>query len=140
MRQEDIEESVTESGYRQIRAEIIFRRFLPGQKLKMENLKGAYGTSVSTLREILNRLALEGLVAAEGQRGFEVAGVSVADLREITALRLLLEEYALGQCFKQGTWSGRRSWCLPTISWRAWNCDGDERCSPSRSGYVNPVL
>ncbi|QWW70114.1 GntR family transcriptional regulator [Rhizobium sp. WYJ-E13] len=102
MRQDDIEETVAESGYRQIRADIIFGRLAPGQKLKLENLKGTYETSVSTLREILNRLTSEGLVVAEGQRGFEVAGVSVADLREIAALRLLLEEHALEQSFEQG--------------------------------------
>ncbi|WP_222858136.1 GntR family transcriptional regulator [Rhizobium cauense] len=97
-----VEETVAESGYRQIRADIIFGRLAPGQKLKLENLKGAYETSVSTLREILNRLTSEGLVVAEGQRGFEVAPVSVADLREIAALRLLLEEHALEQSFEQG--------------------------------------
>lgn len=102
MRQEMVEETVAESGYRQIRADIIFGRLAPGQKLKLENLKGAYETSVSTLREILNRLTSEGLVVAEGQRGFEVAPVSVADLREIAALRLLLEEHALEQSFEQG--------------------------------------
>lgn len=102
MRQDDIEETVAESTYRQMRADIIFGRLPPGQKLKLENLKGAYETSVSTLREILNRLTSEGLVVAEGQRGFEVAGVSVADLKEIAALRLLLEEHALEQSFEQG--------------------------------------
>ena len=109
MRQEIAEETVAESGYRQIRADIIFGRLAPGQKLKLENLKGAYETSVSTLREILNRLTSEGLVVAEGQRGFEVARVSVADLREIAALRLLLEEHALEQSFEQGDveWEAR---------------------------------
>jgi DNA-binding GntR family transcriptional regulator len=100
--QEDINETVAESGYRQIRGDIIFGRLAPGQKLKLENLKSAYGTSVSTLREILNRLTSEGLVVAEGQRGFEVAGVSVTDLKETAALRLLLEEHALEQSFEQG--------------------------------------
>ncbi|WP_431322879.1 GntR family transcriptional regulator [Rhizobium sp. YTU87027] len=109
MRQEIIEETVADSGYRQIRADIIFGRLAPGQKLKLENLKGAYEASVSTLREILNRLTSEGLVVAEGQRGFEVARVSIADLREIAALRLLLEEYALEQSFEQGDveWEAR---------------------------------
>ena len=102
MWQEDINETVAESGYRQIRGDIIFGRLAPGQKLKLENLKSAYGTSVSTLREILNRLTSEGLVVAEGQRGFEVAGVSVTDLKETAALRLLLEEHALEQSFEQG--------------------------------------
>ncbi|MDR7147907.1 GntR family transcriptional regulator [Rhizobium sp. BE258] len=102
-------ETVAESGYRQIRADIIFGRLSPGQKLKLENLRIAYQTSVSTLREILNRLTSEGLVVAEGQRGFEVARVSVADLRETAALRLLLEEHALEQAFEQGDveWEAR---------------------------------
>jgi DNA-binding GntR family transcriptional regulator len=99
---EDIDKTVGESTYRQIRTDIIFGRLAPGQKLRLENLKAAYDTSVSTLREILNRLTSDGLVVAEGQRGFEVAGVSVADLEEIAALRLLLEEHALEQSFEQG--------------------------------------
>ena len=60
-----------------------------------ERLRVDYATSVSTLREILNRLASEGLVAAEGQKGFEVAPVSVADLREVAEMRLFLEHHAL---------------------------------------------
>jgi DNA-binding GntR family transcriptional regulator len=106
---EIVGETIAESTYRQIRADIIFGRLLPGQKLRLENLKGAYETSVSTLREILNRLTSDGLVVAEGQRGFEVAQVSVADLKEIAALRLLLEEHALEQSFEQGDveWEAR---------------------------------
>ncbi|TWF50089.1 GntR family transcriptional regulator [Neorhizobium alkalisoli] len=102
MRREISDETVAESGYRQIRADILFGRLLPGQKLKLENLKGAYDTSVSTLREILNRLTSEGLVVAEGQKGFVVTPISVTDLKEIAALRLLLEEHALEQSFEQG--------------------------------------
>ncbi len=102
MPREISDETVAESGYRQIRADILFGRLLPGQKLKLENLKGAYDTSVSTLREILNRLTSEGLVVAEGQKGFVVTPISVTDLKEIAALRLLLEEHALEQSFEQG--------------------------------------
>uniref|UniRef100_UPI002090A510 hypothetical protein n=1 Tax=Acinetobacter baumannii TaxID=470 RepID=UPI002090A510 len=61
------------------------------------------------LREILSRLASEKLVVAEGQRGFEVMPISVANLREIAALRQLLECHALEQSFAQGDleWEGR---------------------------------
>jgi len=100
--QKALGETVAESSYRKIKADIIFGRLAPGQKLKLENLKSAYDTSISTLREILNRLSSEGLVNAEGQRGFEVAPVSEADLREIAALRLLLESHALEQSFERG--------------------------------------
>ncbi|KQZ48769.1 GntR family transcriptional regulator [Rhizobium sp. Root149] len=102
-------DSVAESGYKRIRTDIIFGRLAPAQKLKLESLKEIYGTSVSTLREILNRLTSEGLVLAEGQKGFEVAPISEADLREIAALRLLLETHALEQSFEHGgvDWEAR---------------------------------
>lgn len=102
-------ETVAESSYRRIRSDIIFGRLPPGQKLKLDGLKTAYGTSVSTLREILNRLAADGLVLAEGQRGFEVSPVSVADLEEIADLRLLLETHALEHSIAHGDmeWEAR---------------------------------
>ena len=77
--------------------------------MKLELLKEAYGASVSTLRELLNRLASEGLVEAEGQKGFVVAPVSATNLREIAAMRLLLEGHALAQSFAAGDmeWEGR---------------------------------
>ena len=72
-------------------------------------MRQTYGASVSTLRELLGRLASEELVTAEGQRGFEVAPISPEDLRELAALRLLLECHALGQSFAAGglEWEGR---------------------------------
>jgi len=101
--------TVGESAYRKIRTDIVFGRLSPGKKLKLDGLKGEYGASVSTLREILNRLHSERLVVAEGQKGFEVAPVSVGNLREIAALRQLLECRALEQSFRAGDmeWEGR---------------------------------
>ncbi|MBN9470247.1 MAG: GntR family transcriptional regulator [Bosea sp.] len=101
--------SVGELAYRRIRADIIFGRLAPGQKLKLEVLREGYGASVSTLRELLNRLASEGLIAAEGQKGFMVSPVSATNLREIAAMRLLLEGHALAQSFEAGDmeWEGR---------------------------------
>lgn len=96
-------------AYRQIRADIIFSRLAPGQRLRLDALRQHYGVGISTLRELLSRLVAEGLVLAEGQRGFEVAPVSAANLREIAALRLLLEGHALEQSFAAGDmeWEGR---------------------------------
>jgi DNA-binding GntR family transcriptional regulator len=101
--------TIGESAYQRVRSDIIFGRLPPGRKLKLERLKADYGASVSTLREILNRLHSERLVVAEGQKGFEVAPVSIPNLREIAALRQLLECRALEQSFKAGDmdWEGR---------------------------------
>jgi DNA-binding GntR family transcriptional regulator len=102
-------DSVSEKAYRRIRLDIIFGKLAPGEKLKLERLREDYGASVSTLRELLSRLSSEGLVVAEGQRGFEVAPISGENLRELASLRLLLESHALTQSFKAGDmdWEGR---------------------------------
>jgi DNA-binding GntR family transcriptional regulator len=102
-------DSVGEKAHRQVRTDIIFGKLAPGQRLKLDRLRADYGASVGTLRELLSRLASEGLVVAEGQRGFEVAPISAENLREIAALRLLLESHALMQSFRAGDmdWEGR---------------------------------
>jgi len=102
-------DSIGERAYQRIRADIIFGQLAPTEKLKLERLREDYGASVGTLRELLSRLASEGLVVAEGQRGFEVAPVSAENLREIAALRLLLESHALKLSFRTGDmdWEGR---------------------------------
>ena len=101
--------TVGEAAYRQIRGDIVFGRLPPGQRLKLDRLKETYDVGVSTLREILSRLSSEGLVVAEEQRGFQVAPVSVAELKELAALRLLLECSAIEQAFRVGDieWEGR---------------------------------
>jgi DNA-binding GntR family transcriptional regulator len=101
--------TVGEGTYRRIRSDIVFGRLPPGRKLKLDKLKADYGASVSTLREILNRLSSERLVVAEGQKGFRVSPVSAASLGEIAALRQLLECRALEESFQGGDmdWEGR---------------------------------
>jgi DNA-binding GntR family transcriptional regulator len=106
---QSVTESVGEPVYRRIRADILFGRLAPGRKLKLEAMKDAYQVSVGTLRELLNRLSSEGLITAEGLRGFEVSPISAADLREVAAMRLLLECHALRASFETGDleWEGR---------------------------------
>lgn len=101
--------TVGDRVYQQVRSDIIFGKLPPSHRLKLDHLRGEYGVSVGTLRELLNRLAAEGLVVAEGQRGFEVAPVSVQNFRELAALRLLLESHAMTLSFGQGDmdWEGR---------------------------------
>lgn len=108
---EDAVESITqgERAYRRIRADIVFARLAPGQRLPLDRLREQYETSVGTLRETLNRLASEGLVSAEGARGFEVAPVSAANLHQVASMRVLLEGHALRESFSAGDvdWEAR---------------------------------
>lgn len=102
-------ETVGETAYRRIRSDIIFGILSPGQKLTLEKVSEAYGTSISTLRELLTRISAEGLIVAEGQRGFEVAPVSAEEFRQVASLRQLLENHAMAQSFAAGDldWEGR---------------------------------
>jgi DNA-binding GntR family transcriptional regulator len=100
---------VGEATYRRVRADIVYGRLAPGQKLTLDRMRDAYGSAVSTLREIFNGLASEGLITAEGARGFEVASISPENLREVAAMRQLLECDALRTSFEAGDveWEGR---------------------------------
>ncbi len=101
--------SIADRAYDRIRTDIVFGRLGPGARLRLDRLTGTYGASVSTLREILSRLSSEGLVVAEGQRGFRVAPVSPAGFEDVAAMRLLLETYALPPSFAAGDleWESR---------------------------------
>lgn len=95
-------ETVGEKTYQRLRADIVFGALPPGERLTLERMREAYETSVGTLRETLNRLASEGLVVAEGSRGFQVTPISAANLRDVAAMRCLLESHALRESFAAG--------------------------------------
>jgi DNA-binding GntR family transcriptional regulator len=101
--------SVGETAYQRIRSDIVMGRISPGQKLGLDRMRAEYGVGIGTLREILSRLAAEGLVLAEGQRGFEVPPITAQNLRELAELRLVLESHALRRSFADGDveWEGR---------------------------------
>lgn len=102
-------ETIGDATFRTIRSDIIHGVLRPGDKLTLDRLKQRYEVSVGTLREVLTRLASESFVVAEGQKGFEVAPASEDELRELGALRLLLESHALGLSLASGDleWEGR---------------------------------
>jgi DNA-binding GntR family transcriptional regulator len=102
-------ETVGDLVYTRLRTDILFGELGPGQRLRLDDASRRYGISVGTMRELLNRLASEGLVVAEAQRGFEVAPASPSEFREVAALRLLLEGHALALSFAAGDldWEAR---------------------------------
>lgn len=85
-----------------IRSDILAGRRKPGGKLRLEALKSEFAVSWSPIREALSRLAAEGLVKAEEQRGYRVAPVSRPQLAEVIRLRSLLESMALQASIEHG--------------------------------------
>lgn len=101
--------SLAQNIFTQMRTDIIFGRLAPSQKLRLDELRAGYGASVPTLREVLNRLASEGFVVAEDQRGFAVAPISAENLLELANLRRLIEMDALEHSIRNGdmAWEAR---------------------------------
>lgn len=87
---------------RRIREDILAGVFKPNQRLKFEDLRDRYSASVGSLRESLLHLLSEGFVRSEMNRGFTVAPVSVADLMDITQLRVHFELQALKDAIRHG--------------------------------------
>lgn len=86
----------------QVRDDIVQCVLMPGQRLKFEDLRTRYDAGIGSLREALLQLASEGLVIAESNRGFCVAPVSIADLEDLTNLRIELETKALTMSIEHG--------------------------------------
>lgn len=92
-----------------IRSDIVALRLEPGQKLRLDALKGSYGFGHAPLREALSRLVSEGLVDFADQRGFAVSGLSEQDLQDVVFLRQEFECLALRLAIERGddTWEGQ---------------------------------
>lgn len=98
--------SLTQQAYEHLRADLQACRLPPGARLKITELAQKLAVSPGAVREALSRLTSEGLVAAEPQRGFRAAPISVADLRDLTAVRIEIE----GLCLRRAIAAGDMAW------------------------------
>lgn len=94
--------SLTSLVYQSLRSEIISCRMAPGARLRIAPLQAKYHVGIAAVREALSRLATEGLVVAEDQRGFSVAPVSGEDFLDLARTRLQIEALAIGQAIELG--------------------------------------
>lgn len=82
-----------EDAYRAIRDQILRGERAGGEWLREGDLATALGMSRTPIREALRRLAAEGLVRHELNRGVQVASWDWRDLDEIFSLRSVLEPF-----------------------------------------------
>ncbi len=94
--------TVADAVHTRLRADLMGGRYAPGEALRLEPLMARYGCGISPLREALNRLAAERLVRAVGQRGFQAAPVSLAEMWDVMRLRQKLEGEALAMAIEAG--------------------------------------
>ena len=83
--------------YDLLRSDITHGVLEPGLKLRIGHIGKRYGVGASPLREAMNRLSAEGLVTRTDQRGFNVAGLSWAELPVLTQNRIQLESLAIAE-------------------------------------------
>ncbi|MEZ4425954.1 MAG: GntR family transcriptional regulator [Gemmatimonadota bacterium] len=86
-----------------LRSAILGGDLEPGARLRQDDLAARLGVSKIPLREALQRLAAEGLVTVDANRGFSVSRLTASEAEEIYALRLALEPELLQRALPRAT-------------------------------------
>lgn len=94
--------SLTHGAYAELRSQLLASHFAPGEKLKIDDLCRRFAVGSSAVREALSRLASEGFVVSEPQRGFRVAPLSIDALRDLTDVRCNIEALCLRGAIEKG--------------------------------------
>jgi len=100
--QNDAPRTIAESIYRRLRQDILWVRLAPGSRLRSDELRARYNVGISPLREALARLVSERLVTSVGQQGFRVAPLTVYDVEDTKATRIVIEREALARSIENG--------------------------------------
>lgn len=86
-----------------LRADILRGHYPAGTRLRQEDVAGRLGVSTTPVREAFRDLLAEGLIESDTHRGAIVRGLTLADLREIYELRVVLEPMLAARAVKQAT-------------------------------------
>lgn len=112
------ENSLVQQCYEQLEREIIKGILKPGEKLKVERLKERFNVAQSPVREALSRLSAFGLVESKENKGFRVAKISEADIRDTYQIFTAIEIMALNLAILHGddAWEAGIVSALHTLS------------------------
>lgn len=89
--------ALTAKVYDWLRDAILHHRFRPGDKLDVQQLADQLGVSRTPVKDAVNRLTVEGLVVLRSRQGTYVATLSAPTLRELFAVREMIEREVAGQ-------------------------------------------
>ncbi len=95
--------SLEQSVFLKLEEEILNGDLKKGDTLTELSLSARLGASRTPIRAALHRLAEEGLIKIEANRGVTVLGVSESDLIDIYTIRMRLEGLASGEAAKKIT-------------------------------------
>ena len=88
---------LTDTAYHAIKQDILACELAPGAEVTERELGERYGLGKAPLREALIRLRHEGLLQSIPRSGYRIMPVTIQDVQDIFALRLLLEPAAARQ-------------------------------------------
>ncbi|MDA7965559.1 GntR family transcriptional regulator [Ruegeria sp.] len=94
--------------FKQLKLDLLRATFEPGERLIEERLAERLGASRTPVREVLTRLASEGLIGTRG-RSYVALQVPTATLKEVFEVRKALEILAIGEAAKLKTDAGMES-------------------------------
>ena len=86
--------TLQERAYEQLKHLIVGGHFAPGEVLTIRSLAKSLGTSVMSVRDVLQKLAVDQAIIASPNRSFRVAVLTRDDLVEVTTIRKQLEGLA----------------------------------------------
>jgi len=96
-----VSNSLAESAYRQVKADIVGCRILPGAMLVAPQLAERLEMSRTPVHDALKSLCSEGLLIVEPRVGYRVTPVTVRDIEEVFDLRLTNEVHGAGLAAKR---------------------------------------
>lgn len=85
----------------ELRALLVAGRLAPGEKLSLRRVAEALGVSMMPVREAVSRLAADGALEVLPGRAVRVPVLSLAQFRELTRLRLVVEGFAAEEAARQ---------------------------------------
>lgn len=88
-----------------IRDCIVRGEFAPGERLGEERLAAEFGVSRNPVREALRRLEAEGFLVIETNRGARVRQATLAEARDLLAVRAAIEALVVRQAAERAAWS-----------------------------------
>ena len=92
-----------EEIYSALRDEILTCDLPPGAELREQELASRFDVSKSPVRESLQLLVREGLVAVVPRQGYRVAPISVSDAHDMFAFRQVLELACVGEAVRRAS-------------------------------------
>ncbi|TEW54464.1 GntR family transcriptional regulator [Psychromonas sp. RZ22] len=93
--------------YKQILKSIVEHQLPPGARLPEDKLSEAFGRSRTSIRKVLQRLALERIVTIAPNKGAQVSRPSEQEAKEVLNSRIMLEPLLIPEVLKR--WSNTNS-------------------------------